>query len=714
MDNLDTNLNQPQEEVINIGAFLSTLWHMKFRIIFVAAWMIASGGYYVINLPKTYVASSILLLGSSSNSLNLPSVAGFTDGGDSKMDTFMEFMQSRQFIDIVIDDLSLKEVKEFQPQKEVLTGIDLADHIASEFLNKLSLSVVRETEMLKVSFESSSPQLATNVVNHFGPTFFEYQAEKDRIKATETTEWLNNQLKPLEEKLADAEEALQNYLKENQLIDVSSQIELARTELTALMGEKLESDKTLAELEATVMQIRKYRNNEQELMQIPWLLQNPLITSLRVNILEQEQALAEISKRYKYKHPRYIAVNTRLKQLRGEMTKLIARLIASLELQYETLSDRIQTLNQAIDSSKSKHSELGRHELFLTRLSREVDSTQKMYEVFLGRLQETEILKDLGNSDEFAVVDFASVPRNPAKPNVPLLLSALIVVSTFASVGLWLVVHLISDRGSRWVQILKKSGTPVLASIPRVNRADKQNKNMPLNYVEGKNFAQYTEVMRGLRTWLMIQPQAKNKRVIAITSVARGEGKSSIAISLARAFGELEKVILVEANLRNPALAKTFSLHRDHPGLTNIIANKAKFSESVHRDTVLQIDLLPSGPKPKDPLAYLSKARFSHLIKKLGMIYDHVIIEAPPIATFSDALIISKLVDGVIVVGDPEIIDTQQLFEAIQKLKETQSPIWGVVLNQIKTSSSDNSKNLLKDKRLFGTKKEDEKIFAKV
>jgi succinoglycan biosynthesis transport protein ExoP len=688
------NSSNPYTENQNFAFDLSDLfvflWQKKIRIIFTTMILLLAGGYYVVKLPKFYTASSTLLLGGKEKGFSLPSsMVGFSGGDGSKMTTYMEFMRSKRFIESVVLNLELQKSREFRPAVTFGTDLEQLQHSIRVFLQNLSLMPIADTELLKVSFTSYSPSQAAKVVNYFGPAFFTFYAEKGKKKADDASLWLNNQLSQLEDKLAEADISLQEFMRENRLMDITSQLELARTEISALLAEKLMNEKTIAGYESIYQQVQSFDNDYPALMQNAYFLQNPLVINMRGKIVAQRQVLAELSKRYKSKHHKYIAANTALEGFNQELESLLDNLISNLEQIYQTHSARRETLIAQIEAIKSDHSELGKHELQLERLRREVGSTQKLYEVFLARLQETEILKDLGNTEDFIVVDNAEDPRVPSKPKVRILLSVLAIFSIFISIAFWLALHFVADKKSRLKKLLQKHGVVVLGELPKPAKVKKtKNKSTTNKKPPSKSEILYAEAVRSLRSELMVRTDDVPLRTIMISSVQPAKLRSKLAIDLAECFGDMEKSILLDADLRNPQIGNEYGVEQIAPGLTNFMSRKISFSDATIREKGCRLTIMPSGSVPSDPLVYLSKNRFGDFVKKLGVLFERVIVETPPINGFSDALVVSKLVDGVVLLCDLEVVESAELLEAIQRLQDSGSPLLGVVFEKAKNVKS--------------------------
>lgn len=674
------------EVAFDLSDLFVFLWQKKIRIIVSALILLALGGSYIVNLPKFYTASATLLLGGEEKGLSLPSsMASFAGKDDSQMKTFMEFMRSKQFAEKVVLGLELHRSKEFQPEVSFGTDIEQLQHSIRFFQNNLSLLPVADTDLLKISFVSASPQQAASVANYIGPTFFTFYTEKGKKKADEKSTWLNTQLQLLEGKLDDADISLQAFMRENRLVDISSQAELARTEMSALLTEKLFNEKALAGIERVYQQVQNFDNDYPSLMKNAYFLQNPLVINVRSKIIGQQQIMDELSKRYKSKHHKYIAADTVLQGLNLELVKLLDNLIANVEQEYNSLKVRRESLIAQITAIKSEYSELGKHELQLERLRREVESTQKLYELFLARLQETEILKDLGSVEDFVVVDYATDPRVPSKPKVKILIAVLTIFCGFISVAFWLVLHLVADKKTRLKKLLQKHGVAVLGELPKPPKKRLKDKiAKEATAPQSREEAFYTDSVRVLRSEIMVRADESPIRTLALTSVRLGKNRSKLAIELAESFAGLEKSILIDADLRQPQIGSEYGLETLYPGLTNFMSRRSSFKEAIFLKKNSPLTVMASGAIPSDPLIYLTKPRLGEFIKKLGVLYEQVIIETPPVNTYSDALVISKIVDAVVLLCDLEVTESADLLEAIQRFQDAGIPLLGVVFEKAK------------------------------
>jgi polysaccharide biosynthesis transport protein len=659
----------------DLADLLAFLWQKKWRILITIVILTALGSSYVKNLPNVYTATSTILLDEKSDTLTLTGNFGTVSQKESdKLDTFIELIRSRQFSAKIVEQLNLVERQEFQ--KVLENGVLIKDPqtAITVLLSNLKLTKIANTEMLKVNVESRLAYTAAEIANEIGPTFFDYQNQTRKRKADETTRWLDNQLTSLRSQLDEAEHELESFMQVNGLIDLESQVELAKTEISKLIEHKLQLDKTVAADHATIEQVEAAKGDRVKLLQIPAIFNDNLLRDLNAKLTEKELLFDEISKRYKYKHYKYIAAKSALEVLKENYSAALLQVVDGLQQSFLSSLKRQGDLAQQLEKARLRHTELGRHEMELATLRRKVTAMQQLYDVFLSRLQEAEILQDLESDGEFAIVDYAQVPEFPSKPKVLLGITFSFMLASVFSVGFWLLVHLVADKKTRLKQLLLRQGVAVLAEIPKVpkqrlSKRDKLNAILPI---------------RSLRSEVVVRSDNTPIRIVAFTSISKEHEKSIVPIEMAESFGHLEKSMLIDGDMRNPIVGQYFGLGSNAAGLSDFINKQASFSQCVVREKGNQLSIMPSGSGTSDPLVYLSKPRFADFVKKVGVIYERLIIDTPPVNSFSDALVIAKLVDGIILTCDIEKTDSLALLEAVQRLQDAGAPLLGVVFDRSK------------------------------
>ncbi len=194
---------------------------------------------------------------------------------------------------------------------------------------------------------------------------------------------------------------------------------------------------------------------------------------------------------------------------------------------------------------------------------------------------------------------------------------------------------------------------------------------------------EFNEAIRTVRTGISLDNLDHPHKVILVVSSIGAEGKSTVALNLAHAFAKLENVLLLDGDMRRPSIGRELDVPRDRPGLSELLAEKAKLDECVFRGEKDRVDVLSTGFLPPDPLQLLSSRRLAAAMKLLRENYDRIIIDTPPILPVSDALMLSTQADAVVFVAKSDATSIRQMHQALDLLARVNAPVTGVVVNQL-------------------------------
>jgi capsular exopolysaccharide synthesis family protein len=172
-------------------------------------------------------------------------------------------------------------------------------------------------------------------------------------------------------------------------------------------------------------------------------------------------------------------------------------------------------------------------------------------------------------------------------------------------------------------------------------------------------------------------------RVLLVTSSVPGEGKTTFASNLAIAHAFTKKTLLIDADMRRPSVAKSYGLDASKPGLSELVAGSASFMECVHSLPDTNLKVLGSGVIPPNPLELLHSDRFSQTLSELAKIFEVIVIDSPPVALVSDALIIGALSSGIIFVSKAQSTPYVMARKSLQRLRRADGNVIGVVLNAL-------------------------------
>jgi capsular exopolysaccharide synthesis family protein len=580
---------------------------------------------------------------------------------------------------------------------------DPVDRVVDQFLARLNVSAIRNTQLVQVSFDAASPELAMRAANAVCEAYIDASFEARSEGVQTASKWLATRLEGLHQKLVESERRLQAYLEAQNLVDLpgrgasgtsaggaSGVASLSASQLSDLNARYIDARKSRLEAETLYSQIASLGGQVPDNIEtMPAIYGDETVRDLKQREHEALTRVNELASRYGALHPERVTAETHLESVRAALKKQIASVAGRLKQQIAAAYANEHALAGQIDSIKSELQGIARKESVYRELQREVQSNRELYEMFFKRLKETSEAGDLQPSNA-RIMDAAILPRLPVRPNKRLGVTIAFVLSLLAGIGLAFLLDFLDKSFRSQDEVEQKLGLPLLGLVPLVTQKQKRGvkedvSKMFLEEPRG-NFA---ESVRTIRTGIMLSALDDPRMSILVTSSVPGEGKSSLCMSLAYALAQLNsRVLVVEADLRRPNLAKRCGLSAKMPGLSNLVAQTATLEECIHHYQAGNVDLMPAGIIPPNPLELLSSHRFAEAMAGLESEYDAIILDAPPMQPVSDALALSRLVRSVIYVIQAEKTPVHLARSGIDRLRKVRAPLTGVVLSQLNMEKS--------------------------
>ena len=699
MKNENEQLSLVQDEV-NLKEVLSPLWTRRWIIIVFTLLMSTAVAFYVSLLKHSYKATAILQIGSNKpqNTLSINDAFNENAASYEQIQTQYELLRSRKFAERVVSKLNLTEHEEFNSgkynekiqylaNKGKSSSTPSIGSVVGSFQGRLTISPIIETELVKISFTARDPILAQKVANQVGQTYLQYQDEIHRASKETTSQWLVDQLEELGKKLEISEQALQAYRESEGIVDVKGLDGLIESELTELTSSLLKASKKEGDLKVTYQYIQKNKGNYTQLTDLQEINSKPSYIQLRRSEEQIERKLNELSQRYGPKHPKRMSVEAELTSLRRNLEQQVNDLVIAIEKEYFSSAEKVKADTQRLNETKQNYLKVSRLKNKFSQLEREVETNKELYSNYLIRLKETDAMGNYKSNFYVRFIDKAITPKSPISPNKTMAVIITFILS-FGFISILVIMReILRDTLNSRRKLENFNEAPVLAVLPKFKPKHKDGDN---KYYSDNHFV---EAIRTLRTSLLFSHEKKPPKVIAVTSSVPNEGKSTVALELARSFSEMEKVLLIEADMRHPTIYKSMDLPAHRPGLSNLLAKTHQINECIVRDKNVKLDILTSGITPANPLAFLSMKRFNMLIKVFGNFYDRIIIETPPVNAVSDAVIISRLVDSVLYIVHGGKTKREQITSGLRLLRQVNAPVDGVIVNHSENIDTDKYQN---------------------
>ena len=699
------------DDAIDLRKYWLTIMRRKWSILFFAFVVTLLVALSVFSIEPTYRAEATLLIESNkANVVSIEEVYGLEGTSSEYFLTQFEILKSRSLAESVVSDFDLVTHPEFNREptfkfnwREVAgqyvpelapkepTAEDTYQAAVDQFIDRLTISPVRKTQLVKISFEAYDPQFAADMANALANAYIDSNLEAKLELTVKASSWLTERLSGLKEKVQESERRLQEFKDQEQIVGGNGGIDIASNELDLVATKLVEARRDRLGIESQYQQIRGIsKSNIEALERIPAVLSHPVVQTFKAEVLKAEQRMSELAKRYGPKHPSMIAANSEYRSAKDSLDKQILSVVNGIENEYRVARANERSLESSLGNTKTTLQDLNRKEYRLNELEQEAETNRKLYDTFFTRLNETAATGDLEAANA-RISDPAVAPRIPAKPRKGLIIALAFVVSVMFGVMCAFLLDALNNTVRGTADIEAKLHQGVLGILPLIPGA-KKKKLSYRHYLEDTRGG-FSEAVRTIRTSLILSSLDSPKKTIAVTSTVPGEGKTSTSLSLAYSLGQMERVLLIDADMRRPSIGKVFGLDSRAPGLSNLVAGTSSLEEVVLQRPDDGIDVIPAGVIPANPLELLSSERFSKVLAALEGQYDRIIIDTAPCQAVSDSIAIANKVGGMVYVVKSDSTPLPQIKAGIKRLVNANAPLVGVVLNQV---------NMKKASRYYG------------
>ncbi|MCB2263529.1 MAG: polysaccharide biosynthesis tyrosine autokinase [Candidatus Thiosymbion ectosymbiont of Robbea hypermnestra] len=618
--------------------------------------------------------------------------------------TQYELLQSRRLAGRVIDQLGLRPaVSANEPDTrtpsffgEVMGTVgdwikgDGADvekapepDMEGSFLGNLGVYPVKNSRLVRVSYDSSDPEKAAMIVNAVAENFTRMNLDRRYESLLFARKFLEEQTQQVRANLEDSERHLAAYARERGIINLDDRLQILMQKLKAMSAELIRAESERISAEAVYLEMK-----EEGAAGTASVIENLVVQRLKERKSELDIEYREQSRIYKPGYPRIRQLREKIDELDRKIVAESAMIARSVRTGFEAKVRKEAKIRMRIGEIKEEILALQDRSTDYQTFKREVDTNRQLYDGLLQRMKEVGVAVGIG-ANNISVVDAARVPRSPYTPNLRKNLAIALVLGLFGGVLSAFLSETMDDTVKSSEQIEKSTGIPVLGISPLVsvpNRDDGVRAIASLAYREPRS--RLAEAFRSIRTSLVLATSEGAPRALHFTSASPNEGKTSAAVSTAITFARTgSKVLLIDADLRNPSLHKVFSLANAR-GLTNYLTHDAEPAQIALPTPVTGLFAITSGPLPPDPVELLAGGRMRDLIGLAREKFDYVIIDGPPVVGLADALVLADLAGASLFVVEAARTRTGVLESAIKRLRAVNARVIGCLLTKVDQASS--------------------------
>ena len=576
------------------------------------------------------------------------------------------------------------------------------DSAIGTYLGSLDIKPIPDTNLVNIVFTTPNARLSARLANAHAHAYIREGIEFRTQANAEAERFLRDKLVELKEKLEKSELALNNYRRDKGIVPGLMSVDGKETVVIARLSD-LSRELTNAQvarigLEAQVEQIRK-----NEVPQLPDAGNSSSGSSGTPSVKAQlDSAMSDyvaMAKQFKPDYPPMVRAKARIDQLQQTYNDEVKAYSAGIIASFNAAKTKEAELQDEMSRQRSQALSVNDASVGYAILQREVDTNRELYNSVLQRM------KDLGlaaesQSSNTVIVDEAQVPGSPSGPHRTMALLQAIAFGLALGIGLAFLIEYQDKTLKTPEQVEQYLRLPNLAAVPAFTRNEtralvKRNGKDHTPALAGSrelagSMSQYSvvgEAYRSLRTALMLSRAGSPPKTILFTSAGNSEGKTVSALNTAVVFAHTGvRVLLIDVDLRRPRCHKVLALE-NLAGLTEVLAGACNVTDLIRPTDIDSLSFLSAGSIPPNPSELVGSDKMRDTLAQLTSEFDVVVIDSPPILPVTDAMLLSTMVDGVVLVVNSSKTSKQHVKAAYARLEFARAKVFGVLLNQVDVNS---------------------------
>ncbi len=648
--------------------------------------------------------------------------------------TQYELLQSRGLAERVVKKLDLMEDPSFNPGAGPERGGARATtaeddeatlgRLASQVKGGLSVEPVRNTQLVRLSFSSASPEFAARAANAFGESFIDMGVEDRYTSAGKASTFLGSQIESLKQEISDKEAQLQAFSRRSDIVVLEPGQNVLLQRLESLNTSLMDAKKARIQKEARYHEITTAPAET-----VADSLAPGVVGGLRTRQLGLESQYETNLKTFKPDWPEMVSLRAEIEKGQQHVDEVIREMVSKARStawsEYQTVLRQEQSLNNELEASKRNAMDQSSAAVQFTNLRVEIDSRRTLLNELLKQQSETDVAARMQDTREsnIRIIDYALVPDGPFRPALRKDLTYGLLFGLLLGIGGALLIEFLDRTIKTAEEVERRLGLPTLAVIQDIADVGKAygyysasgygnppsgerprvraSRSTPAGWLEKKKAPPssppqielvpherprtlISESYRSLRTALLLST-ARELKVIAVTSAVAGEGKTATAANMAVVLAQLGRpVVLVDCDLRKPRLHQVFHVS-NRIGLVNALTGSAELDEVILPTEVPNLWVIPSGPTPPNPSELISSDRMRETLRALRARFESIVIDTPPALAVTDATLVGIAADGVVLTLRCKKVTRDEARLVRDRLRQADIKILGAVLNRYRS-----------------------------
>lgn len=700
------------------------------------------------NQDPSYFNTQLLLLNSESllrrvvKELSLDSNKDFqkarAEAGTSALRSMLRAVglasdDSKKSVEGIEDDL-ISASTSLASSEDIAEAVRLAPYVKM-LKDNLGVEPIREsrvtnkdTRLIQVTYRHTNRQLAALVVNGVGEIFTKFNQEKRTGTSTKTNDFLKERIASLQSEIKAGENKLYELSKSAGIVKTDEQQTIVVERLSGLNKQLLEAEneRKIAEAKFKMVENSPERINslvEEQMVRYFTERENNTRASnsdTQKDIAKLKAEKAKLLQEYMPEAPEVVDVDVQIEALKNEKETVSKNekedlsdfrnqarkdILNNLRTGYERARSQEEKVKADFDVQYNKAQGQNQSGVAIRLLEQDIETKKGFLENITKSQRENDV-KAVGTDNNISIAEIAIPPKNPVAPSRITTVLGALFLSTLFGMGLAIFLDYLDDSIRTTEEIESLLQLPALAAIPKIDLVAKRRMLLTGGNEDGQGNSKtellihtdsrssLAESYRQLRTSILLSTAGRAPKSLLITSSLPSEGKTTTAINTAISLAQTgAKVLIIDADMRRPRLHSVFDISNAQ-GLSTLLSSELSDDEMldvIEYNEDARLNLLTSGPVPPNPAELIGSEQMSNLLKVLQKHFTHVVVDSPPIASFTDGVLIASMVDGVILVVNSGKSSRQVVRRSRQLLMDIGAKILGVVLNNVNLRSQENN-----------------------
>lgn len=553
--------------------------------------------------------------------------------------------------------------------------------IAEQLKEAITVSPVKESHVLNISFKAKQPDFARLVANTIADAYKEEVMAIQMNVSNYARKWMTKKAEEERTNLSRAEKALQAYMKLHDIVTVEDKIAILPQQLAQLTSKLAEAQAQKNSLAHVYQQLREVSASKGDLESLSVVANNKELQDIHLIIRAAEHKVTELGQELGPKHPTMIEAQEKLNNARRQKNDIVNKVIASLKNDYSVAEAQEAALQVTLTEIKNEVQNLNEKMMEYNVLKRDVDTNRALYDALLIQTKEKGATENTQKINVWTT-EVAQTPKEPIKPKPLQNMALAVVLGLFGGIGCAFFIEYLDNTIGDPEEAERRYGMSVIGVIELLDK-----KKNPDRFISEEPASAFAESYKSLRTAVLLSSAERPPKRLMITSMSPKEGKTTTAMNLARSLVLTNRnVLLIDCDLRRPRLHKAFALDNSN-GLSTYLSGAIQ-EIFVQPGDQPGLSVLTSGPIPPNPSELLGSARFGEMLGRVEAQYDCIIIDSPPVLSATDSLLVSKHVEGMLVVCLAGKTTYERLQKGLKSIKEVNGNVIGLVMNAMDMKKS--------------------------